>query len=494
MSKVITKNEYLKKNKYMKKYFCLLVMSLLVFTVLSANTKKFYGSKSWIIGVSGDISELVSEGLEAKFFVNDVKFEVQRNHRTKKFKKSEREQILYELNKKNVGKKFLDYLFCYNGDSLSETLLKERALKSVQLIDEERAKIGVIDNKTILQENYLPILEHNYIVMTRKKEKKTYWIVLRVGIDKNILEEVFNSWNDMDKYNVIKVPIEYVASGSYKNRTNFEVRNRLAREIAEKVAAFGIRGQITDNHPLTVNIGDKEGVLQGDRFAIYRQFANDEGENRSKRIAYARAGKVTESTRLFAMSGKASSYKKGDIGVLDLDRGIGGSITGNLISIKDYADYWGTTYNSDYRVHFSKKGISTYALFSLGLYASEEDIENTSAIEIDKGVEYDSTPTLMDIGLGIGWSKTFLGRMELMPYIKAHYMFALGEPDDYENFTKLIRVPVGIRANINLFYPFQLTCGMEYSLLTLEADSENDFGDSDMLNSFGAYIGFRLIF
>lgn len=460
---------------------------------VSAKNKKFYDSKCQIIGVSGDIDELLSGGLESKYFVNDVGFELPRDN-GKKFKKSEREVILYTLNQKNVGKKILDYLFCYNGRSLSDSFLKERALINVQLVDEERARIGVLDDKTILQEDYLPILMNNYIVLTRKNEKNNYWIVFRVGIDKNILEEVFNSWNDMDKYNAINVPVEYVASGSYKDKEN-DVRNKLAREISKKISAFGVRGQIIDNHPLMVNIGQKEGVRKGDRFAIYRQYANDDGEYVSKRVAYARAGNVTGGTRMYAMSGRAVSYKKGDVGVLDFDRGIGFSITGNMISIKDYADYWGALYHTSYRMSFSKSGISTYGLFSLGVYASSDAIKETSAPEFNDGsIEFEALPSMMDVGLGLGFGKTFFSRVELMPYIKVHYMFALGEEAEYEDFSKHIRIPVGIRANINLFYPFQLTCGAEYSLLTLGADSENGFGDSDMLKSYGAYVGFRIVF
>lgn len=476
----------------MKRCFSLLIIFLAVFTA-SARNKKFYDSKSQIIGISGDTTELLSEGLEAKFFVNDIDFDLSVGN-GRRFKQSERKKILFRLNQNNVGKKFLDYLFCYNGHSLSEKLLQERALENVQLMDEELAEIGVLDSKTMLQEDYLPILQHNYIVLRRKRQNKNFWMVLRVGIDKKILEEVFNSWNDMDKYNAIKVPIEYVASGSYKDK-DYDARNKLIREISRKISVFGIRGQIVDNHPLVVNIGQKEGVRKGDRIAVYRQYTNNDGENVSKRVAYARAGNVTDSTRMYALSGKAISYKKGDIGVLDFDRGLGFSICGNIVSIKGYTDYLGAMYQGCYRTHFSKNGISTYSLFSFGIYASRNEIKETSAPEFhDGGIEYEGLSTMKDIGLGLGFGKTFFSRVELMPYIKAHYMFTSEEEGDYEDFAKLIRIPVGIRASINLFYPFQLICGAEYSLLTLGADSESNFGDSDMLKSYGAYVGFRIVF
>ena len=89
--------------------------------------------------------------------------------------------------------------------------------------DDERAAIGVIGKENILKEDYLPILENQYIFINECiKERpglgdKARWSAYKVNINKDILEQVFNSWNDIEKYNQIKVTISYIASGVAKN-------------------------------------------------------------------------------------------------------------------------------------------------------------------------------------------------------------------------------------------------------------------------------------
>lgn len=492
----------------MKKLFYVL-MFLQLFVFVDANAKKkFFDSKCQIIGISGDVSGLLNDRSDSQFFLNDVIMDRPLSGHDKIYRKAERNYILQRWNSQNVGKKFLDYLFMYNGQCLSDDMLKERALKNVKLIDKERASVGLIHGTAILQEDYLPILENNYIVMTRESEKKCYWIVYKVDIDKSILNEVFNSWDNMDRYNAIKVPIVYVASGSFKIK-----KGNLARDISKKVEAFAIRGQIIDNFPFKMDIGTNEGIKKGDRIAVYRQSENGKGELKSKRIAFARAAKVTESeTRMFGLSGKPSSYKKGDIGVLSRDRGFAQSITGDFINIKDYNKYLGINYNLDYRVGYSKSGISTYVLSSLGVYGADGPNKLPSNLTIYNEAEQTDTLTYVDFGFGIGFGKTIFKRIEIMPYIKTHFMFSWDEKENYDTFNCMIRIPVGIRANINLFYPLQLFCGAEYSLYTREYAKDSPKDDtkgysyrydnhidektrkSDMLKAFGFHAGLRIVF
>jgi hypothetical protein len=63
-------------------------------------------------------------------------------------------------------------LFSYNGSSLSEDRLKDLALQNVLKSDDERASIGVISKDDILKEDYLPILENNYIFIVNTKKGK----------------------------------------------------------------------------------------------------------------------------------------------------------------------------------------------------------------------------------------------------------------------------------------------------------------------------------
>ena len=500
----------------MKHFF--LTAILLVSTFVCINAKKFYGSKSQIIGISGSVRELVAEGFSAKYFNNEIQLPAEAYLGKGKYDKK---KLLAAFSREGTGKKILDLLFQYNGHSLSEDLLKDRAMQNVQLMDEERARIGVVDKETILREDYLQILQNNYIFLTRsvnigksfgqmlianqlknehinyegKSDRyRTYWIVFKVNIDKGTLDQVFKSWNDMNLYNQINVPIEYVASGSFKENDAklTEVRNLLLKSVSKKVEAFAIHGQVTDNHPLTTNIGSKQGVQQGDRLNIYRQVTNGEGQLSSIRVASARAGIVNnEKSRLYAISGSATSYKQGDIAVLRMDRGIGHSISYNMLNMGYDEKLHGVSYTFDKRLYFNKFGISTYLLTTIGVMFNKADSPD---VKINDGIEYDEAPMFLDPGIGIGFGKTLFSRVEIMPYARVHYMFGLGDEDDYDDFSEAIKVPVGIKFNINLFYPLQLSLSAKYNFMF--AKDGDTWGDSDggMYKAWGISAGLRLAF
>ena len=197
--------------------------------------------------------------------------------------------------------------------------------------------------------------------------------------------------------------------------------------------------------------------------------------------------------RLFAVSGSAASYKKGDIAVLRMDRGIGQSLTYNYLSMEYDTKYHGAMYTFDKRLSFNRYGMATYLLASVGLFANKE--EKVGASVSGGGIEYTDTPTLLEPGIGIGIGKTFFSRVEVMPYVKLHYMFALGEEEDYEDFSQAVRLPVGIRANVNILYPLQFTCGAEYNFMFLK-ESGNSWGDSDasLYKAVGLFAGLRVVF
>lgn len=496
------------KNKF------LLTLMLCVWLVPDLWSQKFYDSKSQIIGITGDVHSLTFGGFTQKFFNNEniqLPIEaIQEGHRYDKKK------LLDAFRRERTGKKILDLLFQYNGYSLSEELLKDRAMQNVQLMDAERAEIGVIDKNTILREDYLPILQNNYIFLSTTKNigksigqmfleskgvewkgdrYRTYWIVFRVKIDEETLNQVFNCWNDMNRYNQIDVPIEYVASGSVKetDAKSGEIRNLLLRSVSKKVEAFAVRGQVLDNHPLTVNIGSDNGIKKGDLFKIYSQRANNKNKFSSVVVSKARAGIVSSgSTRMFAVSGQGSSYKRGDVAVLKMDRGIGHSVTYNFLSMEYDTKYHGVSYSFDKRLHFNKYGISTYLLASAGVILDKTEKVD---VKLDHGIEYDDVPTIIDPGIGIGFGKTFFSRVEIMPYAMIHYMFATGEDDDYDDFTEAFRIPVGVKANINIMYPLQLTLGAEYNFMIKE-ESGSSWEDSDgsVFKGIGLSAGLRVVF
>lgn len=260
------------------KYLIAILLLCIMTTPLSAKKKVFYDSKSNIVGITGDYQLLKNAD---KFYSLGITPNCPKNMSPK--------DLCEYWNQMNFGKKVLDALLDYNGTSLSEEKLKDLALKNVLKADDERAAIGVIGKENILKEDYLPILENQYIFINECiKERpglgdKARWSAYKVNINKDILEQVYNSWNDMEKYNQIKVTISYIASGEAKNdiytikstdgqiqSTVQELKIKTLREIATEVPAFAIRGQVISRHPFQMNIGYVNGIDDRDKVVIYR--------------------------------------------------------------------------------------------------------------------------------------------------------------------------------------------------------------------------------
>lgn len=252
--------------------------------------ENFYDSKSNIVCITGNY-ELLEYGNKFR----KVEVSIPQSYSTYSTK-----YLGEMLNKENYGKKILDYLFCYNGSSLSEDRLKDLALQNVLKSDDERASIGVISKDDILKEDYLPILENNYIFIVNTGNGKKRWNVYKVEINKDILDQVFNSWNDMDKYNQIKVPISLVSSDKAKmtldiNTKENVLKNKTKRKMAIKVPAFAIRGQVTGRNPFSTNMGTAYGLKDCDKVAIYRT-KEKKGKMYSSKVSTTRACNVTDST------------------------------------------------------------------------------------------------------------------------------------------------------------------------------------------------------
>jgi len=485
-----------------------LLFTAFTFTANAKKQKQFYDSKSNIVGITGDYNAITASGFTAKFFNNEVeipapvyKDEMKRGYDEKAM------LTLFETNK--TGKRILDYLFQYDGKQLSEDMLRERAMQNAQTNDMERAEIGVIDKETLLKDDYLPILKNNFIYLQDSVGKKVYWIVFRVNITEETLAEVFNSWNNMEAYNQIKVPVTFVAQGSFKNNAKAdEGVNKHLKKVSSKVPELAIRGQVTGRNPFITDFGTKSGLRQSYRVDIYRAVMKD-STMYSKRVSKTRvAGRPEpEQSYLYTVSGRNASYKKGDVAVLNQDFNKGHSLTFN------YMDHsYGLNYTFDWRVGFSKTGWSTYIFASLGAGVFKGFTDHYYDIN---AIPYES-PLIANVGLGAGIGKTCLHALEIMPYIMGQYEALIFLPKNIDEEDKTfnpatiwassIRIPVGLKFHLNIYHPLQLVVGAEYvPCIKLKSNEETltpegyEAADRYFLNpqnykrsGFNIYAGFRL--
>ena len=456
----------------LKKYIFALTTGILLATPLWAKEKPFYDSKSNIVCITGDYEQL-------KFGNKFIKVGVELPDDIKSYATKPSKEALNYLNKCNLGKKILDYLFCYDGSSLSEDRLKDLALKNVLKSDDERATIGVMSKEDILKEDYLPILENNYIFVLTYIDKKYYWNVYKAEINKDILDQVFNCWNDMDKYNQIKVPISFVSSGNSKKGMN----NKTRRKIAIKVPAFAIRGKVTGRHPFTTDLGAIYGLQNRDKVAIYRT-KEKKGKKYSSKVCTTRACNVADNTAfLYTFAGGQASYKKGDVAVYQPSSNSSISVTGEYM---DHSYGIGLTY--DKRLSLSRIGLSQYFIMKLGGGAYEKFGKRLYATNTGDVVK---SPICMNFGMGYGVGYEFAHCLEIEPYLLAQWeglYFAIkykhetnytssayNDKKSEDVLTNAIRVPIGVKLNMNIIYPLQLMVGAEYIFnFNLGRNEEND--------------------
>lgn len=494
-------------NKTMKRYTVFLISMMLLMT-LGANAKDkekvFFNSKSNIIGVTGNYELLTIGGFTAKFVDNPIDMEMP-------YEGMSAMEMCEYFNNNDFGKKLLDYLFMYNGTSLSIELLADRAYNNAQKQDVERAEYGVVNKEAILKgdDAINEVLRNNFIFIDNQlTESKRKWFVFKVNITNETLKEVYNSWNDMAKYNQIHPKVVFVASSRYKvatgnsllvktNKPNnvysganslyADIKNivaesiqqqkvsnngrRLIKNISKKVPEFAIRGQVISRSPFMTNVGKKNGIKNRDRMGIYRAKQDNEGRNYSSRVATVRACNLTsDNAYLYTFAGGQASAKQGDVAVFEPNHNSSYSVIGNYMNHS-----YGINLAYDHRLALSKAGFSQYLMTNIGC-GVYDGFQKRLYVTNDNNLVH--SPILFNVALGYGVGYEFAHCIELVPYFMAQYEGAyfkgkenkyvpkneslIGSSDKTDVYANSVRIPVGVKAHINLFYPVQLVVGAEY--------------------------------
>lgn len=470
-------------------------MLLLVSMGVSAQDKVFYNSKSNIIGVTGNYKILEQGGFTSKFVDNPIVIDMPNEIMSSA-------SMCQKFNSQNFGKKLLDYLFMYNGDSLSLKLLEDRAYSNAQSQDKERAEYGVVKKEYILKgdEAITEILKNNFIfvdIPVVKGSTSREWYLFKVDINNETLKEVYNSWDDMTQYNQIQPKVVFVAKGKYKDTTvalqsnstvlgslvgtnksqiiqesrQYRTSQRLIKSLSKEVPQLAIRGQVVSRAPFIANVGSNNGIHNCDRMIIYRAKQDKEGNMYSSRVATVRAcGTTADSTHLYTFAGRHASYKQGDVAVLQPNRNSSYSILANYMNHS-----YGINIAYDNRLALSKIGLSQYIMTNIGVGLYEGFKKRLYVTNADNLVH---SPFIFNVGLGYGLGFELAHCIELVPYFMAQYEGAYFAGKEYKEAPTLfydaelknkknvyahsVRIPTGIKAHINIVYPVQLVVGAEY--------------------------------
>lgn len=429
-------------------------------------------------------------------------------------------QIEARLNEQNVGKLVLNTLFQRDSEGLHMDRLYDQALQNTTI---EEVEVAMQDasseiRNTLKREISRQILKNNYVVIfqevTKNKhgrtKKEKYWHVFHVDINDMIIDQTFLNWENPEKYDLIQVPIKFIATG--KMPGNFYGEEELMFDIAKKIPAFAVRGPVYSRKPFLTRTTSNQGVKKKDRFFVYRFVENKKGDIYSKKVSTARVIDVNdESTRLFTISGRYASTKRGDIAVLK-DRHITSfSIAGQGSFGKD--PRYGGRIQLEVLCGFSKSGIAQYFLASIDYNRHQREPENVWWNE-DGTVRPTLQNSSFSMGYGIGFN--FLGRFELMPYILAGYQMSfmtqlndgfiwnhdteewetiqISKKGDGSELGHSFVTHAGGRLSLNIWYPVQLIVGADYNLTLGIREGFKPATRQHKLNRLNVYTGLRFHF
>ena len=448
----------------------IILLTVILSATIGAEAKTFFDMNSNIIGVTGNYQLLYDLGYKNMLENNQIGTDIPIvfRERSNKCPVFDEAATVRKINEQGIGKQVLDFLFLRMADgTLSEELLKERALRNARFADVERAQVGVLDAKTILKEDYLPILLNNYIVVKKdltwtkksgKRKSKSYWYVFHVDITKQTWQDVFAAWNDANAYNNISVKVSYVGSFQDSN-----AKKKIFKRMANLDSHLALRAPVVQNHPITAEF--KESVTGGNprRFFVYRQKQNAKGELRSSKVSTVLGTnrEVNGNLAMYTVAGGTASASKGDIAVYRPDANT--TVSLNYIRGKNSNTY---SLNFDHMFGISPKGKSLHFLYDFG--GGSFDHHKTRLYEVE-GKLYRS-PYFFNIHTGLGMGFNWFHCLQVMPYFTFGYEGILTQPYDSNDdqaemdWTHSVHVPLGIRASLNLFYPLQITGGVQYNL------------------------------
>lgn len=464
-----------------QKYIILAMLTCFFVSAVYAQKKRSYSSNNDVIGISGDIDNLLNTDnpfadstlVYPKYQLNDIVLNIRpvhiiKNGKTKKDYDVEKSVEL--INENNIGKKVLDFLLMRRNGALSEDLLQKRALILINRTKSEEAEQGVLSKEDNLKDNILPILKENYLFF----HENNRWIVFHVDIDEETWSQAVNCWNDLDRYDKIEVPVSFVATGKGK-QPKFSGYNKLLRKVSHEVPAFSIRGQVTGRNPFKAEIPLSSGVKKYDRIHIYRQSMNKNDEMKARKISTVRVTGIDSiESRLYSIAGGYASYKKGDVAVLSKDKRVSHSFTANYMD-----NSYGINYTFDKQFNLTKGGISNHVLFSLGGGIFKD--HKKYLYLFNNNLHY--SPYIVDVSLGYGVGWTFAHRIQVMPYVMAQYeglVFPIkGHDHNYPkgkghdlNWINSARVPAGVRIHVNIWYPLQVVVGADYNFVVYKSKSD----------------------
>lgn len=243
----------------------------------------------------------------------------------------EASDIYVELLKQNIAKKVMDYLFCFDGRTISTDLLEQRALYNAT--DGDVLKEDGVQVKN-LYTRWDSVLQHNYVIVVGIREKsvdhqslKPYKVkpvayVYKVDFSQQLLDILELCWLDenstaqqIDAYKKLIPGLTYVKSIKCKECSGVTAEDAVHKCIDEvlfklgySVEAYKVVTPIYSLNPISAKIGKKEGLKNSDRYGVYEYVTDKNGNARYKRRGRVRATRVNDNREMASGDMGLSSF------------------------------------------------------------------------------------------------------------------------------------------------------------------------------------------
>lgn len=297
-------------------------------------------------------------------------------------------------------------------------------------------------------------LDNNYVFFADKDGNEVKWELYKI----QLTPELYNAYLNVLGTNepVPQIPMKFIKKGKYdQSDIDSEYQNAainekpeegyaVFRRLVKEVPALALRGPVINNHPFRARmpLAAKNKKLQ--RFYTYRTVEKD-GQLTLKNIgtAYVTRTIGQDTIQLYSLFGRSGSKKRGDYVVLTPGGRSSFSISG-LYGLEKNGNYPRVRIEYDYLHWLSPVGVSGHVLAALdadfiGRSSSALELSDGtkfSYINVSEGKAYVAHPNPFRAGLGVGYgvAYNFMGRFQVMPYLRiaGTYTTFLSIKDDNE--------------------------------------------------------------
>lgn len=448
---------------------------------------------------------------------------------------------------KSIGKQILEYWFQRDENGMmSPEIIETRGQYNANDQDYLNSRISKIGTAALrdagynlIGKSYLLVLDYSNIQTSKNSNNETVWeaqaniYVYKLDYNEEVNNIVMNeAWiydDDTEEailakkaaWDNMQVDLKYICRAKGTSSSNEEDGGLEAAAVAsyqttisnleKEIDSWNVVSAISNVRPIRSKIGTKEGVKNTARYRAY-SFTEDENRNKiSKPKGYLRATKVannrinangeTPESEFYQISG--FKLEEGMTLKQSNDLSLGAGLSYRVGSFKGYY------LNLDKLISIKTNSFSQYAILNIGFDVISENKLKDNQLETNLGTGLNMINTSIGYSFGI----RPIRYLEFAPYILVGIdgININGEDtddedtddeEDDESFSKKIAYTgsVGIRMNLNIYYPLQIFGALDYSMILSEGSiyklrneilNTKDLGRK---NGIGFNIGIKYVF